>query len=165
MLQIIRFYYYVLDFPTNVTLLWEPACYTVRLSGLIWPHSSFASCPTKDLKAIPHKSRMEGQLAGKNEGAEARFPTISLSVYVAMCFSVFKIAHLISDFRIKFLYAFYHLCIGSTKMAITLGSYSSDMGWNSDSQTVYPEAFRAPAGEFLKCGHNPLISHALSSSL
>jgi hypothetical protein len=108
---------------------------------------------------------MAGQRAEKDERPEARFPTISLSVYVAMCFSIFKIAHVTSDFRKKFLYAFVIYDIGSTKRAALLNHIQEIWNSNSDSETFYSEVFGEPAGKFLKYGHNPFTPHGLASSL
>ena len=126
---------------------------------------SFACRPTKNVKTIPQRSHMEGQQAGKDERTVARFSTISLPVYFSMCFSIFKIAHVTSDFRNKFLYEFVIYVVGSTKRAAPLYHIQEIWGSNSDSQSVYPQALWAPAGNFLKYGHNPFTSHGLASSL
>lgn len=115
---------------------------------------SFARRLTKNIKTIPHRSHMEGHLVGKDERREASFPTINLSVYFSMCFSIFKIANITSNFRNKFLYAFVIYDNGSTKRAAPLNHIQEIWGSNSDS-TVYPEVFWAPAGNFLKYGCKP----------
>ena len=126
---------------------------------------SFACRPTKNVKTIPHRSHMAGQMAGKDERPEARFPTISLSVYVAICFSIFNIAHVTSDFRKKFLYAFVIYDIGSTKRAAPLNHIQEIWNSNSDSETFYSEVFGEPAGKFLKYGYNTFTLQGLASSL
>jgi len=76
-------------------ILWRTlwCCKRLRNNVYVSQVFSFACRPTENVKTIPHRSHMEGKLAGKDERPKARFPTISLSVYVAMCFSIFKIAH------------------------------------------------------------------------